>query len=55
MKTTTNRLDTISTRQRGSRVRDVFFAACVVLATAVSITTVSTAAHAASTSQVAHR
>jgi hypothetical protein len=48
-----NRLATIATRQRQSRVRDVVFAALVVLAGAVSITSVSTAVHAAN--QIAHR
>lgn len=50
-----NRLSSIATRQRKSVVRDALFAACVVLATAVSIVTVSTASHAASTSQLAER
>ena len=43
----TNRLDSISARQKSTRVRDAFFAACVALAAVVSITTVGTAAHAA--------
>jgi hypothetical protein len=42
-----NRLDTIATRQRKSFVRDVLFAALVVVAGAVSLSTVSQAAHAA--------
>jgi hypothetical protein len=46
--TNTNRLSNIATRQSQSRVRDALFAACVVVATAVSIFTVSTASHAAS-------
>ena len=54
-KNPTNRLETIATRQQGTRLRDAFFAACVALAAAVSITTVSTASHAASTSHVAQR
>jgi hypothetical protein len=41
------RLDTIVSRQRKSRLRDLAFAAFVVLAGACSIATVSTAAHAA--------
>ena len=41
------RLATIITRQRKSRVRDLAFAAFVVLAGACSIATVSTAAHVA--------
>ena len=43
----TSRLDTIVIRQRKSRVRDLAFAAFVVLAGACSIATVSTAAHTA--------
>ena len=50
--TNTNRLSNIATRQSQTRVRDAFFALCVVLATAVSIVTVSTASHAASTTDV---
>jgi hypothetical protein len=53
-----NRLDSIATRQRNNVVRDALFAACVVLATAVSLVSVSTASHAASTtpaSQLADR
>lgn len=42
-----NRLDTIVSRQRKSRVRDLAFAAFVVLAGACSIATVSTAVHVA--------
>jgi hypothetical protein len=41
------RLETIVTRQKKSRVRDLAFAAFVVLAGACSIATVSTAAQAA--------
>jgi hypothetical protein len=48
------RLDNIATRQRQGRVRDLVFAALVVLAGAVSISSVSYAAHAAHT-DVAHR
>lgn len=47
-----NRLDTIATRQRKSFARDVLFAVLVVVAGAVSLSTVSQAAHAA---QVARR
>ncbi|HEY5922886.1 MAG TPA: hypothetical protein VIV11_14505 [Kofleriaceae bacterium] len=43
----TTRLDTIVTRQRNSRLRDLAFAAFVVLAGACSIATVSTAANVA--------
>jgi hypothetical protein len=45
----TTRLDTIVIRQRRSRVRDLAFAAMVVLAGAISLATVSTAAQAATT------
>lgn len=45
----TNRLDTIATRQKKTVVRDAFFAAAIALASIISITTVSTACHAAST------
>jgi hypothetical protein len=48
------RLETIADRQRRSRIRDLAFAALVVLAGAVSLTAVSTAIHSAST-DVAHR
>ncbi len=41
------RLETIATRQRKSFVRDVLFAALVVIAGAVSVSSVSVAAHAA--------
>jgi uncharacterized membrane protein SirB2 len=44
-----NRLETIATRQSKNRVRDAFFAACVALAAALSIATVSAASHAAAT------
>ena len=53
--TKTNRLETIATRQQGTRVRDMFFAACVTLAAALSIVAVSTASQAASTHEVAAR
>lgn len=48
------RLETIATRQRKSFVRDVVFAALVVVAGAVSLSSVSVAAHAAHVG-VAHR
>jgi hypothetical protein len=47
-----SRLDNIATRQRKSRIRDVVFAFLVVVAGAVSLSTVTTAAHAA---QIARR
>ena len=43
------RLDTIASRQRRSRVRDLMFVAFVALAAAISATTVTTAVAAAST------
>jgi hypothetical protein len=49
------RLQNIARRQSQTRLRDAFFAACVALAAAVSIVTVSTASHAASTSELARR
>jgi len=42
----TNRLDTIATRQRRSRTRDLAFAAFVALAAIASATTVGAAARA---------
>jgi hypothetical protein len=53
--TTSNRLATIATRQRSTRVRDAFFAACVALAAVVSVTTLSAACDAASVAQSSHR
>ena len=49
-----NRLDNIATRQTKTRIRDAFFAACIALTATVSIVTVQTASHVAS-SQVAQR
>ncbi len=43
----TNRLETIATRQRTSRIRDLFFVAVLGLAAAVSISSVTTAADVA--------
>ena len=51
----TTRLDTIVSRQRSSRIRDIAFAILVVTAGAVSLSTVSYAAQAASQSEVAKR
>jgi hypothetical protein len=53
--TASNHLTTIATRQRSSRLRDAFFAACVMLAAAVSVTALSTACDAASVAQSARR
>lgn len=44
-----NRLDNIATRQRKSFARDVLFAMLVVVAGAVSLSSVTVAAHAAHT------
>jgi hypothetical protein len=49
-----NRLDTIATRQRKSRVRDAIFAVSIAIAAVVSITTVSTACQAATTRHAVH-
>lgn len=54
-RTAPTRLETIAHRHSKNRVRDALFAVCVALATVVSISTVSTASHAASTSQVVQR
>ena len=50
----TNRLRNIVVRQRSSRVRDIAFAALVLFAGAVSLTSLSVGVHAAS-SEVAKR
>ena len=42
-----NRLDTIASRQRKSRARDLLFAAFVAIATLVSLSSVAVAADAA--------
>ena len=56
---TTNRLQTIATRQSKSFARDLLFSALVALAAVVAITSVGTAAEAANNSaaqsQIAHR
>jgi len=53
---TTNRLQTIATRQRKSFARDLLFTALVALAAVVSVTSVGAAAEAANnTAQIAHR
>ena len=44
-----NRLDNIAVRQRNTRIRDAIFAAFLALGAVVSISTMSTAAQAAST------
>ena len=55
MMNNTNRLTSIATRQKSTRVRDLFFAACVALAALVSVTTVASAADAATPAHVSHR
>jgi hypothetical protein len=47
-----NHLTSIANRQRNTRIRDAVFAAFVVFGAIVSITTLSTVAHAASTHAV---
>ena len=49
------KLETIAVRQRSSRVRDIAFAVLVVVAGAISLSTVSYAAHAAQSNDVAKR
>jgi hypothetical protein len=44
-----NRLDSIATRQKTSRIRDAIFAVALAVAAVVSVTTVSTACQAATT------
>jgi hypothetical protein len=51
----TNHLETIATRQRGTRIRDAIFAAFVALAAVIAVTAVSTAADAATPAHVASR
>jgi hypothetical protein len=51
----TSRLDAIVTRQRNYRIRDLAFALLVVVAGAVSLSTVTAGAHAAQSSDVAKR
>jgi hypothetical protein len=53
--TTNNHLASISTRNRSTRLRDAFFAACVAVAAVLAVTTVSAAADAATPSHVSHR
>ena len=55
MTNSNNRLDNIATRQRKTRALDIAFAACVALATAFSITSVSTACEAATPTHLAQR
>ncbi|MBX3154736.1 MAG: hypothetical protein KF773_01965 [Deltaproteobacteria bacterium] len=51
----TNRLATIATRQRSTRLRDAMFAAFVALATFVAVSSVADAAQAAAPSATAPR
>lgn len=53
--TMTNRLDTIATRQRTSRVHSIVFAAFVALAAVLSVSAVNTAVDAATPAHVAQR
>jgi len=54
-KSSTNRLDTIANRQRKSLLRDVLFAAFVVMAAAIGVTSVGSAIAGASSQHVADR
>jgi hypothetical protein len=53
--TATNRLASITARNRGSSFRTAIFTAAVALAAAFAVTTVSTAADAATPAHVTHR
>ncbi|MEJ7602842.1 MAG: hypothetical protein WKG01_33450 [Kofleriaceae bacterium] len=53
--TTTNRLDTIATRQRTSRVQTVVFTAFLALAGIVSASAINTAVAAASPTHLVQR
>jgi hypothetical protein len=53
--TMTNRLATIATRQRTSRVHTIVFAGCLALAGIISVSAVNTAVGAATPSHVVHR
>jgi hypothetical protein len=48
---TMTRLETIATAQKKTRLRDALFACFVVLATAISVTSITTAAEAAHVTQ----
>jgi hypothetical protein len=50
-----NRLDTIVQRQRRSKVRDALFAAFIVMAAAIGVTSVGAAINGASHSGVVQR
>jgi len=50
-----NRLDNIASRQRKSLVRDVLFAAFVVMAAAIGVTSVGSAISGASSQHVVAR
>lgn len=49
------RLETIATRQRKLRTRDLLFAMFVVVAAAVGATSVATACNTATTTHIVHR
>ncbi|MEP6859924.1 MAG: hypothetical protein ABJE66_04850 [Deltaproteobacteria bacterium] len=53
--TATNHLTSITARNRGSSFRTAIFTAAVALAAAFAVTTVSTAADAATPAHVTHR
>jgi hypothetical protein len=55
MKSNMNRLETIADRNGRSRVRDLAFAAMIVLAGAVSMMSVGEAVHAANVTHVAQK
>jgi len=50
-----NRLETIATAQKKTRVRDVMFACFVALAAVITVTSVSTAASNHTTSHLVQR
>jgi hypothetical protein len=53
--TTTNHLASITARHRSSGLRDALFAACVAIAAAFAVTTISAAADAATPAHVTQR
>jgi len=50
----TNRLETIATRQKQSRIHTIVFASFLALAAVISVSAVNTAVSAATPSHVAH-
>ena len=55
MTTTTNRLASIATRQRTSRVQTLVFSACLALAGVISLSAVNTAVAAATPTHLVQR